>query len=222
MYIYKITNLINGKIYIGQDKNHNSNYYGSGKLIKKAIKKYGKENFKKEILEECKTKKQLCEREKYWIKKLKSRYNEGGYNITEGGEWGDVYTHNPNLEKIKNKLSISHSGNKNGMYCKKHTEESKRKMSENSKGMLKGDLNPAKRKDVREKISKSNSGLNNGNGYLWELISPKGESYFIEGGIKRKIKDYGFEFQQFKGTLQLRENKKGWVLKRYDGIKGEI
>lgn len=47
MVIYKTTNLINGKIYIGQDSKDRPNYYGSGKLIHRAIKKYGKENFKK-------------------------------------------------------------------------------------------------------------------------------------------------------------------------------
>ena len=44
MIIYKTTNLVNGKIYIGQDSNNNPNYYGSGTLLHKAIKKYGLES----------------------------------------------------------------------------------------------------------------------------------------------------------------------------------
>jgi len=50
MNIYLITNLKNSKQYIGREKHYNSNYYGSGKLIIEAIKKYGKQNFRKEIL----------------------------------------------------------------------------------------------------------------------------------------------------------------------------
>lgn len=52
MQIYKITNILNGKIYIGKDEFSNSEYFGSGKLIKRAIIKYGKKNFIKEILED--------------------------------------------------------------------------------------------------------------------------------------------------------------------------
>ena len=47
MIIYKTTNLINGKIYIGMSKNKKENYLGSGIYLKYAIDKYGKENFKK-------------------------------------------------------------------------------------------------------------------------------------------------------------------------------
>lgn len=56
IYVYIITNLINGKQYVGDhlsyctDETHNDTYFGSGKIIMRAIKKYGKENFKKEIL----------------------------------------------------------------------------------------------------------------------------------------------------------------------------
>jgi hypothetical protein len=59
--VYKITNLINGKFYIGKHrtKNLNDGYFGSGKLLRQAITKYGLDNFKKEILEVCKTEEQM-------------------------------------------------------------------------------------------------------------------------------------------------------------------
>lgn len=86
MIIYKTTNLVNGKIYVGQSKYNNPNYLGSGTRLALAINKYGKENFKKEIIEECNTPDELNEREKYWIKELKSQDRNIGYNITSGGE----------------------------------------------------------------------------------------------------------------------------------------
>ena len=71
-FIYITTNHVNGKKYIGQkkydDKGKWKDYLGSGKHLKNAINKYGRENFSKEIIEECETKELLNEREKYWIK----------------------------------------------------------------------------------------------------------------------------------------------------------
>lgn len=90
MNIYKITNLINNKIYIGQNINDNINYYGSGLLIKNAIKKYGKQNFSKEILEICSSKKELNDKEIYWIEYYKSTDKNIGYNIHIGGTGGKL------------------------------------------------------------------------------------------------------------------------------------
>lgn len=88
MIIYEIKNKINGKIYIGQhSSNELGSYWGSGKLIKYAIEKYGIENFERSILERCSTKDELNKREKYWIKEKNSLVN--GYNLTSGGTGGD-------------------------------------------------------------------------------------------------------------------------------------
>lgn len=57
--IYRTTCLINQKIYIGQSKYNKTEYLGSGKLILKVIKKYGKDSFIKEILIEGDQKKNL-------------------------------------------------------------------------------------------------------------------------------------------------------------------
>lgn len=97
MYIYLITNDINGKIYIGKNQSSELwwklNYYGSGKLIKRAISKYGKENFTKTILFETEDKKELIEKEKFYIKHYNSQNLEIGYNISNGGDGGQLKTH---------------------------------------------------------------------------------------------------------------------------------
>lgn len=89
MYIYKTTNLVNGKIYIGQKMSEPSKstyYIGSGVKLVNAIKKYGKSNFVKEILCECQTQVELNAMEKHYIKLFNSQDNSIGYNILEGGE----------------------------------------------------------------------------------------------------------------------------------------
>ena len=87
--IYKITNLVNNKIYIGkrlwtEQEFFGSTYYGGGKLIGNAIKKYGKENFKREILLIC-NKEEIDNKEKEYIKLYDSKVPKG-YNIGDGGE----------------------------------------------------------------------------------------------------------------------------------------
>lgn len=103
MYIYKTRNIINNKIYIGQSsRSEDCSYLGSGLLLNLAIQKYGGENFEKEILEYCSNKTKLNEREKYWIQTYNSTNRMIGYNISEGGQGG-------NLGEIVNQ-KISESG----------------------------------------------------------------------------------------------------------------
>jgi group I intron endonuclease len=127
MVIYKTTNLITNKIYIGQDSKNNPNYLGSGLLLNSSIEKHGIENFKKEILEYCNSKKELNEREIYWINYYNSLDKNIGYNISTGGSGGDNITNNPNRDKFIEKQKLR-TGIKNSMYSKTHSEESKQKM----------------------------------------------------------------------------------------------
>lgn len=80
--VYKITNLINNKIYIGQHQtlDLNDTYMGSGKLIKAAIRKYGKVNFTKEVLGVFDTPEEMNAREKELVV-----IGEGSYNLSPGG-----------------------------------------------------------------------------------------------------------------------------------------
>lgn len=84
--VFKITNLINSKIYIGKSSNDRSQYFGSGRAIKAAIEKYGKQNFKKEIIDTASTLTELNEKEKYWIFKYQSYLPSIGYNRSLGGD----------------------------------------------------------------------------------------------------------------------------------------
>lgn len=89
-YIYKITNLINGKIYVGQHNGTNKKYFASGTLINRAVNKYGIDNFKREIIVEGDfTIEELNELEIKYIKQFKSYchdFPDIGYNLTTGGE----------------------------------------------------------------------------------------------------------------------------------------
>jgi hypothetical protein len=89
--IYKTTNLINGRFYIGMHKTNNPNddYLGSGNLLDLAIQKHGKHNFKKEILEYCNDEEHMCQREEQIInEKFLIENKHICYNIALGGLGG--------------------------------------------------------------------------------------------------------------------------------------
>jgi GIY-YIG catalytic domain len=95
MYIYKITNTINGRWYIGKTNGQDPNYMGSGKLLKQAYAKYGKENFEKSILEICSTEQELNQREQHWISESGALTDPLSYNLAEGGSGGDLSKYIP-------------------------------------------------------------------------------------------------------------------------------
>lgn len=137
MIIYKTINLINGNFYIGQDSKNNPLYLGSGILLNRAIEKYGRENFKKEIIESCNNKVQLNDREIFWINKLKPIYN-----IAKGGNGGDTISNHPEHASI----------------IKKFKQRPIRRKTELERDRRRGDNNPAKRPEVRKKISQAKLG----------------------------------------------------------------
>lgn len=90
-YVYQITNLINNKVYVGKHKStkhpFENQYYGSGKQITAAIKKYGVENFKKEVLHYCSSMEEMADKEaeivtEDFVKRLDT------YNMHKGGPGG--------------------------------------------------------------------------------------------------------------------------------------
>lgn len=165
MVIYQTTNVINNKIYIGQDKNNNQNYLGSGNLIKKVIKKYGKENFIKEILCTCSTIDELNDKEKYYINKYQSTNKDIGYNIAVGGTDG-VMLNRKHSEETKQKMRNSSLGKKKSeMHCKNIGLSKKGRIISEEERKRRSDFSPLKgvkktplSDDIKKKISESKKG----------------------------------------------------------------
>lgn len=161
MYIYKITNLVNGKVYVGKHtcKSINNSYFGSGVAIKKAIKKYGKANFEKVILCLCGNEQELNDAEIEWIEKLGSFSK--GYNLTKGGE-GKLgrrpskseiekarksrilfYRENPEARLNLSKKAKERVGEKNPFFGRSLTKDHIRKMTRARVEAIAGEKNPS-------------------------------------------------------------------------------
>jgi len=120
-------------------------------------------------------------------------------------------------EKLRNKVKDKYKGELNPNFNNKWTEKQKILASirnkENHKHLT-GDNNPAKRDEVRKKLSETKMGLKNPNSSLWEIISPNNEKIRIEGGIKRTLKDYGLTYQKMKYKIKdgIYYSKNGWKM----------
>jgi len=127
MLIYKATNSINGKSYIGQtakpsiEPRKNKHFKNAFKDLTqthfyRALRKYGKDNFTWEILCYCNTKEELNQKEIYYIEYFQSMSFQNGYNMTKGGTGGDTWTYNFRLPELKKLKSLQTSGKNNPMY----------------------------------------------------------------------------------------------------------
>ena len=126
-FIYKIKNLINNKIYIGKSKYNDPKYLGSGLQITEAVKKYGRDNFIKEIIEEC-VDEIVNDREIFWITHYNSTNNKIGYNISRGGEGGTHYWRTLTDEQRKEHNKKISNGRK-GKLLGPRSEETRKKQS---------------------------------------------------------------------------------------------
>lgn len=159
--IYLITNLLNYKKYVGITKfsleERFLQHTKKGFLLTEAIQKYGKQKFLIELIEEVESAERAYELEIFYIKEYNTKA-PNGYNLTDGGD--GIFGWQPTNEyrqECSERVKQLHKNQKIGMYGKKHTKESREKMSES----LKGNQNCLGRvlsEETKSKISSSHKG----------------------------------------------------------------
>lgn len=202
-YLYKITNLINGKIYIGahKTKNMNDGYMGSGKIIRQAIEKYGLSNFEKEIIEIFDDFESMMKRESELVDEEFLSCDQV-YNIKIGGLGGFDYINKNKMnltEEVLKKRGESiklyfekNPRKKSPFEGKRHNEKTKDIISEKKKrffqnggqhpkGMLKKTHTDVTKKHLSE-VLKINGSLIGKNG----LEHPCGGTKWYNNGTKHK------------------------------------
>lgn len=239
--IYKITNTLNGKCYIGQHKTNNLNdgYFGSGKLLKTAIAKYGISNFDKEILFDFDSFDEMNNKEIELVTEAlvldPLTYNiqvggqECGWNKTKNtilvrditgkcsrvsktnelyvsGElvqfWFGRHHAAETIQKIKDSIGLNDRTGSNNPNFQNYWDEPQRKLASIRQQLnhshLSGDANPAKRPDVRKKLSDGKLGEKNPNAVRWRLYNVEHNiEYIFVGGLKRQLKNYELTYSMF-------------------------
>lgn len=193
-FIYLTTNLVNGKVYVGQHivkspKDFNDGYLGSGTLFQRSLRKYGKDNFKRKILKVCYSLNQLNAFETYYIKKYNPNLDPNvGYNqcpgpidvcgrlnpaklpeVREKIRKGTKEYWKDNFE-AKNKVSIRRKG-------KKASKETREKLSKSHIGIKRNET-------WLKKLSESNSGKNH---WAWGKTFTEEHRRNLSKGIKGKM-----------------------------------
>lgn len=167
-FIYKITNIFNNKIYIGQTNNpslrwsqHKSNakYNRGDQIITRAISKYGESNFTFEVIASCLNQHNADKSEEEIICQYDSRNLEKGYNVASGGNTTPRTCHI--IKKISEALKNYYKYNFNHMKGKKLSEEWKSNISKASIGKPGTNFGKKFNNDWRLKISKSQAGKEN-------------------------------------------------------------
>lgn len=165
--IYKITNNVDGKVYIGQTINyskrkrshisHLKDNKHHNEHLQRAWNKYGKENFSFEIIEECKTS-ELDKKEKYFIDLYNATDSSYGYNLVDGGQVFRKFT-----PELREKMSNSLKG-------RKFSELHKQRISEGQKGRIIKEESIEKAKTTA-KINGRNKGQKNPNAIISNKVA---------------------------------------------------
>lgn len=198
--VYKHTNKINGKVYIGQTCNKPERRWNKGQGYKGstyfylAILKYGWDNFEHEILFNCLTLEEANKLEKELIEEYNSTDRKYGYNLRDGGLNGKMSESTKKIlaekatgrvfsEETRRKISESNKGKPGPMLGKKHSEESKRKISEGTRGEKnpnygkRGELSPMWGKHLSEETKNKIGDANRGKKHTEEAKQKMSEGH---------------------------------------------
>ena len=238
MIIYQIQNKINNKSYIGystkfnsDEEFQNSDYWGSGIAIKKAIEKYGAENFERKILlKDILDFEQLKQCEVLCIKKKKSYWTDGGYNLTYGGD-GLINPTEETKKKISDKLKGRYIGKEHPSYGRKmpkeelfHNKQRAINQHKNNSELAKNTSESAKKwwsgLSLEEKLKRKENQSqkmkgryndeNNPRAKNVLLVSPNGEAHRITG-YKKFCKENNLSYSAISGVLRNKQKQhKGW------------
>ena len=182
MIVYKITNLLNGKIYVGQTQRTLEERIAEHKYgelyIDRVIKKYGWENFSAEVIEECFSFEMLNEREIFWIAKLKSKF-PNGYNLTDGGSGFLGCSHSPEsiakMSEIAKKVWAERTPEERYLIAKKREDNRTFEEKSATAKAREAKKDPAVRKAADKKAGENGIGF-----YCRKLIW---EAYCLDSGI---------------------------------------
>lgn len=187
MIVYKITNKITNKSYIGCSKHSleerwKSHVYksnsGSPGYLHRSIAKYGKDSFDRVVLEKCYSHRQMFKSEIKYIEKFDTFNN--GYNLTKGGEGRLGGTYVPTKETLL-KLSLALKGKRKGKQSKEHIE-----------------------KQRLQKLKK------------WKIIDPNGIETVVNN-LREFCESNGLVYQSFYKSYSESRFHKGYRLEQYNG-----
>jgi len=180
-YVYQITNLINGKIYVGKHKSSKhpleNNYYGSGKQITAAVEKYGIKNFKKEVLHFCSSMEEMADKEAEVVTedfvKRKDTYNmhkggPGGWDHWNGREKHREIARKGGRKAAKklNEFIAEQRANNTEWWQNWYDKVVKQNRNKNNNGWI--NFSPEEYKERRKLASKKSSGPGNSQyGRIW-------------------------------------------------------
>lgn len=164
--IYKITNIVNGKYYVGSALSIKQRWYThkselrrgvhGNSLLQRSWNKYGEDAFTFEVLEEVSTADELLGREQHYIDELKAYDRSIGFNLRRnassnlGHEFSEV---------TRRRMSEAHSGTKNSFYGREHNETTKRRIGDATRGSKKwcAKLDEEKVADIRRRIKEESA-----------------------------------------------------------------